>query len=67
MNELNSSSSSSPENWIAIDGYHALTSFNFGEGGNQNIFKPDSGVPVKIFMEKKTGEIKLFLAKMFEK
>ena len=51
--------------WVHIQGYFAITGFDFKEGGN--IFNPSFGVPVKVFMNNKTGEIKIYSAFLFEK
>ncbi len=53
--------------WTAIDGYYAITKFDFGKDDKNPNFSPSSGVPVKMFVNQTNGEIKLFLAKLFEK
>jgi len=56
-----------PGKWIPFSGFHALTKFEFGEGGKSPTFHPDSGVPLKIFVNVETGELRAFPAKVFEK
>ena len=46
--------------WVAVEGYYALTSINYsGEKGKAK-FDPAKGIPVKIFVNKKDGEVKAF-------
>ena len=53
--------------WVSIDGNYALTvvtgNFTTGEG---IIFKPTSGLIMKAFFNRATGEIKIFDFKLFE-
>ena len=51
--------------WVHVAGYFALTGVDLKEGGST--FNPSFGVPVKVFMNNKTGEIKTFSACLFEK
>lgn len=51
--------------WNAIEGYFALTGFEFDKG-NGNVFNPSFGVPVKVFMNTTTGEIRVFSAYFFQ-
>jgi hypothetical protein len=50
--------------WAAIQGYFALTGFNYNNGSP--IFNANFGVPVKIFQNSKTGEIKIYGSNIFE-
>lgn len=50
--------------WQYYTGYHALTKFDFNSG--KPIFTPSSGVPVKAFLNTRTGEIRVFSANIFE-
>jgi len=62
--ELNSGETG---DWEEITGNHALTSVDGDFRTNSNIvFKPASGVPLKAFLNRRTGEIKIFPAIMFE-
>jgi len=47
-----------------FSGYSALTKFDYNNGAP--IFNPASGVPIKAFLNSRTGEIKIFLASIFE-
>jgi hypothetical protein len=54
--------------WIEADGYHALTKMEyFKEQPEASVFNPASGIPLKTFVNPNTGEIKIFLAAVFEK
>lgn len=69
INELNSKelrdvSGQIIPQWTSISGYFALTGFEFGNGSPN--FNPGFGVPVKVFMNTRTGEIKTFSANHFE-
>lgn len=50
--------------WVAMSGVQALT--NVEKNGDSFSFLPASGTPVKVFLNKTTGEIKLFPALLFE-
>lgn len=50
--------------WKAVDGEFAFTSIERKEGGTVN-FKIGSGLPVKVFLNSETGELRMFPAKMF--
>ena len=50
--------------WLAIPGYHALTKVELNQG-NANFF-PGTGVILKVFVNGRTGEIRIFPAPMFE-
>jgi len=54
--------------WIAVEGYHALTSvqINSVSSSTSANFNPGSGIPVKAFIDTITGEIKVFPYKLFE-
>lgn len=51
--------------WMAIPGNHALTVVNFN--GKEANFNPGSGIPLKVFINVKTGEIKIYHATVFLK
>jgi hypothetical protein len=53
-----------PQVWQEFPGYHALTKFDYNN--KAPIFTPSSGVPVKVFLNSNTGEIRIFLASIFE-
>ena len=55
-----------PNEWVAINGYFALTGFDFNHGKGQPNFNPGYGVPVKVFRNIRTGEIKTYSAYFFE-
>ena len=61
INELNELGG----NWIANKGYFAVTGFDFNNG--KPIFSPSLGIPVKVFNNTITGEVKIFLATGFER
>ncbi len=50
--------------WKAVPGYFALTGFNYGQGNPQ--FNPSYGYPVKVFVNERTGEMRIFPASLFE-
>lgn len=52
------------DEWQEIAGYFALTKFEFTSP--TPTFTPTFGVPVKVFRNKKTGEIRTFSAYHFE-
>ena len=53
-----------PKVWQEFMGYSALTKFDYNNGAPT--FNPSSGVPVKAFLNTRTGEIRIFLASIFE-
>ncbi len=58
IEELNKSG----DKWVPASGVHALTLVN--KNNNDYQFNPASGVLVKVFLNTRTGEIKLFPAKL---
>jgi hypothetical protein len=56
-----------PEVWIALDGYHALTKFDYGKDRKSPTFYPGTGFTMKVFANVTTGEIRVFPSLMFEK
>lgn len=54
-----------PAQWVSADGFSALTGFKFGKTNNDSQFLASSGVPVKVFFNNVTGEVKIFLAVLF--
>lgn len=61
---LLSSVAEPPQIWQEFPGYTALTKFEFNNGAA--VFTPSSGIPIKAFLNTKTGEIKTYLASIFE-
>lgn len=56
-----------PQVWAEIPGYFALTKFDYPNEDNSGaVFNPSFGVPVKVFMNTETGEIKTFSGNIFE-
>lgn len=53
--------------WEQAQGFHALTGFEFGSKEKRPVFKPDFGIPIKAFVNKRTGEFKIFPALNFVK
>ncbi len=53
--------------WVITEGFHALTSLKFKGKDKKPTFNPSSGIPVKIFINKKTGELKTYYANQFQK
>lgn len=51
--------------WIFADGLHALTKVQF-ENGPDPVFYPSSGIPIKVFMNTDTGEIRMFPIAIFK-
>lgn len=60
ITELNNQGGS----WQEIEGNNALTKVEFSDSGTK--FYPSSGVPVKMFVNRISGEIKLFPAFIFK-
>lgn len=54
-----------PQVWQEFTGYNALTKFDFNNGAP--IFHPSVGIPLKAFLNIVTGEVKLFVASIFER
>lgn len=54
-----------PGTWVAPDGVHALTRVT-KDGDKFFSFNPGSGIPVKVFFNQASGEIRLYPAMMFE-
>jgi len=67
LNELNAGDLKGP--WAIAEGLHALTAFKFDNPGQNEAaeFNPASGVPVKLFVHKRTGELKMFSAFLFRR
>ncbi len=55
------------EDWLPVTGNHALIKAEGEFKGGKIVFFPNKGAPLKGFINKKTGEIKIFPAKLFEK
>jgi hypothetical protein len=53
--------------WVAIADFHALTKFEYGISDKGPTFYPSSGIPMKAFINIKTGEIKLYSGRIFLK
>lgn len=54
--------------WIAVDGASALTGVSGDFVPRTNVvFNPNTGYPVKAFINTSNGEIKLFAAILFER
>lgn len=51
--------------WVPADGLSALTGFKFGYNEHNSQFLSGSGIPVKVFFNNVTGEVKIFLAILF--
>lgn len=51
-------------NWFAADGLNALTGVEFH--GTSAQFKPATGIPVKVFINRVNGEMKVFPAVIFK-
>lgn len=62
LTELNASSPKG--RWFAADGLHAVTRFE--RKGASPMFIPGSGIPLKVFFNDTTGEVKTFLARNFK-
>lgn len=52
--------------WFAAEGFHALNTFKFGAVGQGPTFKSDEGIPIKVFVNKVTGEFKIYSAYLFK-
>jgi len=53
--------------WVEAEGNHALTKVEGEFRGGKVTFFPSSGIPLKVFISRRTGEIKIFPAIMFER
>jgi hypothetical protein len=54
-----------PGGWTTEPGYFAFTGFEFNNGSPR--FNPLYGVPVKIFTNRTTGEVRTYGAEKFER
>jgi hypothetical protein len=61
INELNAIS----PGWTHLIGFSAITSFSYGQNGQTPTFNASSGLPVKVFLNNITGEVKIFSAHLF--
>lgn len=53
--------------WIEVLGYHTVTSIDYTKKNpNASVFNPTKGVPLKVFVNPINGEVKMFLADLFE-
>jgi hypothetical protein len=52
--------------WQEIPGYFAITKFEYGSNGKGPSFSPAFGIPIKAFFNTRTGEVRTFLASIFE-
>lgn len=50
--------------WTPLNGYHAITRVEMKDGNYE--FLPASGMPVKVFADLVTGEVRPFLSFIFE-
>lgn len=66
VEELNKKEKPGNQGWVAVDGYNALTKFEFGDSNKGPTFYPSSGIPVKIFINAANGEIRVFPATVFQ-
>lgn len=66
VDELNSKEKPGNQGWTALNGYNALTRFEFGDSTKGATFYPSSGIPVKVFINAADGEIRVFPATFFE-
>jgi hypothetical protein len=62
LDELNSEEFSTP--WVEIKGFVSMTGVDYPDTGGIK-FDSKRGYPVKAFLNKDTGEVKLFTAKIF--
>jgi len=63
VTELNATGMPGAPNWIATDGLRTLTGMNVE---NEVItFTPNNGIPLKVFVNTESGEIKIFDARKF--
>lgn len=53
-----------PGPWIPIDGFSTITNLAFDINGGA-VFNPNSGYPLKGFVNASTGEVKIFDARKF--
>lgn len=51
--------------WLQVNGFNAITGFDYGANGQGANFNPGFGYPVKIFIDSVSGEMKLFPAELF--
>ncbi len=53
-----------PGPWIPVEGFNTITKLDFDATGGA-IFNPNSGYPLKAFINTSTGEVKVFDARRF--
>lgn len=61
LNALNFNQPGRP--WIAVPGFNVMTGIRFD--GDSAVFEPNRGYPVKVFVNKKTGEVRTYAAYAF--
>lgn len=52
--------------WVPADGLSALTGFKYGLKNDDAEFLVSTGIPVKVFFNNRTGEVKIYLAALFK-
>ena len=63
LNELNAPGQSGAPNWVVTEGLVALMSMSVAAG--RITFQSDNGLPIKSFVNVRTGEVKLYDARLF--
>lgn len=63
LNELNAAGNPGAPNWIVSEGLKAVTSMSLE--GEKITFNPNAGIPLKVFVNITSGEVKLFDARKF--
>lgn len=63
LNELNATGQPGSPFWIVAEGLRALTSMTYENG--VVAFNPNNGIPLKVFVNTLSGELKLFDARLF--
>lgn len=61
---LNLNKETAPGPWVPVQGFNAITKFEFGPSGSF-VFTPIVGFPVKAFLNTQTGEVKMYDARNF--
>lgn len=64
LNLLNRNLPTKP--WFAAEGFHSLNTFKFGSVGQGPEFRGGEGIPIKVFVNKITGEFKIYSAYLFK-
>ena len=68
INELNGGETKPNGDWIPVEGYNVMINATGGLQPNEKlVFNGNRGFVVKVFINKRNGETKIYPARLFEK